>query len=73
MIIQISGKQHHAGIGKTSGKPYDFCDIHYLGRRRNVEGFAAVKKSVGADIIAADDIIVGSYYDMSVDDEGNIA
>lgn len=72
MLIKLEGKQHIAGISKSTNKPYDFCEIHYLGRRKNVEGLAAVKKSVGADVISANDIIVGAEYEMTVDDEGSI-
>ena len=72
MIIEIAGKQHIAGISTKTGKPYDFCDIHYLGRRKNVEGLASVKKSISADIIPADSIEVGASYAIVADDEGNI-
>lgn len=72
MIIEITGKQHIAGISSKTGKPYDFTDIYYLGRRKNVEGLAAVKKTIGADIIASENIVVGGSYDVDADDEGNI-
>jgi hypothetical protein len=72
MVTEIVGKQHICGISAKTGKAYDFCDIYYLGRRKNVEGLAAVKKTVGADVVAADDITIGGMYDLTVDDEGNI-
>ena len=37
-----------------------------------MEGLAAVKKTIGADIITADNIVVGGSYDVDADDEGNI-
>ena len=71
-IIEITGKQHIFGMSQKTGKVYDFTDVYYLGRRKNVEGLAAVKKTVGADLIAADDIVVGGHYAVEIDDEGNI-
>ena len=71
-IIEVVGKQHIAGTSQKTGKVYDFTDVHYLGRRKNVEGLAAVKKTVGADIISADEIVVGGHYAVEIDDEGNI-
>ena len=71
-IIEIVGKQHISGTSQKTGKVYDFTDIYYLGRRKNVEGLAAVKKTVGADIIGADEIIVGGHYAVEIDDEGNV-
>lgn len=72
MITEIVGKSHRKGTGKTSGKPYDFTEVHYLGRRRGVEGMAAISKTVGADIISYDDIAIGGMYDITRDDDGNI-
>jgi hypothetical protein len=72
MVTEIVGKCHRQGISKTSGKPYDFSEVHYLGRKKGVEGLAAVAKTVGADIIAYDDIAIGEMYDIERDDDGNI-
>ena len=71
-VIEIVGKQHIAGTSQKTGKAYDFTDIYYLGRRKNVEGLAAVKKTVGADLIPADEIVIGGHYALEIDDEGNI-
>ena len=70
-IIEVLGKHHLAGVNK-SGRVYDFTDVYYLGKRRNVEGLAAVKKTIGADIISADEIVVGGHYAVEIDDEGNV-
>ena len=72
MITEIVGKSHRKGIGKASGKPYDFSEIHYLGRKKGVEGLAAISKTVGADIMAYDDIVINAMYDITRDDDGNI-
>lgn len=72
MIIEITGKHHFEGIGAKTGKPYDFTDIYYLGRRKDVEGLVSVKKTVQGKDLAADEIVIGASYDMDVDDEGNI-
>ncbi|MBT9650246.1 hypothetical protein GPK87_12535 [Oscillibacter sp. MCC667] len=72
MTTEIVGKAHRKGVGKVSGKPYDFTEVHYLGRRRGVEGLAAVSKSVGAEVIVYDDITIGAYYAITHDEDGNI-
>ena len=72
MTTEIVGKAHRKGVGKVSGKPSDLSEVHYLGRRRGIEGLAAVSKSVGAEVIVYDDITIGAYYNIVHDEDGNI-
>lgn len=72
MTTTIYGKIHRKGTGKESGKPYDFSEIHYLGRRKGVEGLAAITKTVGADIISYDEIDINAAYEIERDESGEI-
>lgn len=42
MKIKVLGKQHLEGISKKTGQPYNFNQVHYLGKQRGVEGQAAL-------------------------------
>lgn len=72
MKIQIVGKTHRNGVGKSSGKPYDFTEVHYLRQSKNVEGLAAVSKTIGAEIMPAEKIIVNNWYNLDFDEDGRI-
>ena len=71
-IVEIIGKQHISGVSQKTGKPYDFTDIYYLGRKKGVEGLVAVKKTIGSEIMASRDIVVGGTYSLEGDDEGEM-
>lgn len=71
MRLTIFGKSHAEGISKTSGKPYNFHELHYLGKAYRVEGKAAKKLIVDADQIAYDDIELGADYNVEFDDGGH--
>jgi len=68
MVTTLVGKLHRKGTAKESGKPYDFSEIHYLGRRKGVEGLAAITKTVGVDIISYDEIEINAAYEIERDD-----
>lgn len=42
MRIKVYGKVHLEGVAKKSGNPYNFNQVHYLGKARGVEGQAAL-------------------------------
>ena len=42
MRIKVYGKSHLEGIAKKTANPYNFNQVHYLGKARNVEGQAAL-------------------------------
>ncbi len=42
MRIKVVGKVHLQGTSKKTGNPYDFIQIHYLGKAPGVEGNAAL-------------------------------
>ena len=42
MRIKVYGKAHLEGMAKKSGNPYNFNQVHYLGKARGVEGQAAL-------------------------------
>lgn len=41
MRIKVYGKAHLEGVAKKTGNPYNFNQVHYLGKARGVEGLAA--------------------------------
>lgn len=38
MKIKVCGKAHLEGVAKKTGRPYNFNQIHYLGKARGVIG-----------------------------------
>ena len=42
MIIKVLGKAHREGVAKKSGNPYNFNEVHFLGKSFGVEGQAAM-------------------------------
>lgn len=42
MKIKVVGKAHLQGTSKKTGNPYDFIQVHYLGRAPGVIGDAAL-------------------------------
>ena len=51
MKIHVVGKAHLAGTSKKTGKPYDFIQLHYLGRARGIIGDAALTASLDPHIM----------------------
>lgn len=70
MKIKIEGKQHLAGIAKKTGKPYDFNQIHYLGKARGVEGRAALTLALDPNDFPYDGLFVGMEYLVDFDQRG---
>ncbi len=42
MKIHVVGKLHLKGTSKKTGNPYDFIQVHYLGKAPGMEGNAAL-------------------------------
>jgi len=54
MKIKVVGKAHLEGTSKKTGRPYDFIQIHYLGRARGVIGDAAMTASLDPQMVDFD-------------------
>lgn len=72
MKINVRGKQHLEGIGKQSGKPYNFWRLHYCGSRRNVIGEVAITKTVDPGLFDFEAMPVPGDYLIEYDDQGNV-
>ena len=72
MNLKIYGKAHIQGKSKKTGKDVDFYVVHLLMPDPNIEGMAAVQKTVNPSLIKYENIIVNQYYDIEPDFNGNI-
>lgn len=70
MKITVVGKSHAKGTSKKTGKPYDFVELHYLGKDRNVDGQAAKRLTLDPTQIPYNDIRIGADYIVEFDDRG---
>ena len=70
MKIKVLGKAHREGVAKKSGNPYNFNEIHYLGKSFGVEGQAAQTATLDAFAYPYDSIVVGMEYNMEFDRRG---
>lgn len=62
MKIHIVGKLHLQGTSKITGNPYDFIQVHYLGKAPGVEGSAALTLNLEPKDYPCDSIkIPGDY------------
>lgn len=72
MKIKVLGKSHLEGVAKKTGRPYNFNQIHYLGKARNVIGDAALTLALDPDIYPIDLIEVGKEYNVEFDNRGYV-
>lgn len=72
MKIKVYGKAHLEGIAKKTGKPYNFNQVHYLGRAFGVEGFAAKTLSLDPVAYPLNSIRVDTDYIVEFDDRGYV-
>ena len=72
MRIKVYGKSHLEGIAKKTGNPYNFNQVHYLGKARNVEGQAALTLALDPHDYPIDRIEVGKEYDVEFDQRGYV-
>ena len=72
MKIKVYGKSHLGGIAKKTANPYNFNQVHYLGKARNVEGQAALTLALDPRDYPIDRIEVGKEYDVEFDQRGYV-
>ncbi len=70
MKIKVVGKDHLAGTSKKTGNPYDFIQVHYLGRSRGVEGDAALTVSLAPSVYPFEKIPVPCEAVLGFDGRG---
>lgn len=70
MKIKVVGKAHFQGVSKKTGKPYDFIQLHYLGRARGVIGEAALTASLDPAFVDFDGMPVPCSADLEFDGRG---
>lgn len=72
MKIKVIGKAHLKGTSKKTGKDYDFIQVHYNGRARDVDGLAALTLSLDPREYPFADVVVGGDYNVEFDNRGYI-
>lgn len=72
MKIKVLGKAHMEGVSKKTGNPYNFNQIHYLGKARGVEGQAALTATLDAVAFPIGSIVVGADYNLEFDNRGGV-
>lgn len=70
MKIKVYGKAHMEGVSKKTGNPYNFNQIHYLGKARGVDGQAAKTLMLDPMEYPIGSIMVGEEYNVEFDDRG---
>lgn len=68
MKIKVVGKAHLQGTSKKTGNPYDFIQVHYLGRAPGVIGDAALTLNLDPNMHPYEKIAIPS--DCIVDFDG---
>lgn len=68
MKIKVVGKAHLQGTSKKTGNPYDFIQVHYLGRAPGVIGDAALTLNLDPHMYPYEKITIPS--DCVVDFDG---
>lgn len=72
MKIKVIGKAHLEGTSKKTGKPYNFNQLHYVGKARGVEGNAALTMSLDPAMYPYDSIVLGAEYSVDFDQRGQV-
>ena len=72
MKIKVLGKAHLQGVSKKTGSPYNFNQIHFLGKARGVEGQAALTATLDPVDYPIDNIQIGGEYIMERDGSGYV-
>ena len=72
MRIKVYGKAHLEGVAKKTGNPYNFNQVHYLGKARNVTGQAAMTLALDPIDYPIDTIEVGKEYNVEFDNRGYV-
>lgn len=72
MKIKVIGKAHLEGVGKRTGKEYNFNQVHYTGLDRGVEGLAALTLSLDPSLIPYVDIKLNAEYEVDFGPRGYV-
>lgn len=72
MKITVYGKAHLEGVAKKTGNPYNFNQVHYLGKARGVIGQAALTLALDPSDYPIDRIEVGKAYNVEFDNRGYV-
>ena len=72
MKIKVYGKAHMEGVSKKTGNPYNFNQVHYLGKARGVEGQAAMTLMLDPKDYPIGSIVVGEEYNVEFDNRGYV-
>lgn len=72
MKIKVLGKVHREGTSKKTGKPYNFNQVHYLGKEPGVEGQAALTLNLDAFDYPIEGIVVGTEYTVEFNNRGYV-
>ena len=72
MRIKVYGKAHLEGVAKKTGNPYNFNQVHFLGKARGVEGLAAQTLALDPFDYPIDRIDVNREYDVEFDNRGYV-
>lgn len=72
MVIKLEGKVRRTGKSSKTGRDYDFGTLYFLYPERGVDGMAAVGKLVDPFNVDLDKLVVGQYYNLDIDLNGNI-
>lgn len=72
MKIKVIGKANFFGTSKKTGKPYDFNQVHYIGKSRGVQGEAALTLNLASEEYPLDSIQIGATYNVEFDSRGYV-
>ncbi len=72
MKIRVVGKTRKTGTSKKTGNPYDFIELHYLGRAPKVIGEAALTLILDPTQYPYETITVPGDYSVDFDGKGYV-
>ena len=72
MKIKVLGKAHREGTAKRTGNPYNFNQVHYLGKEQGVEGQAACVLNFDPKSFPYDSIKIGGEYTVEFNQRGYV-
>lgn len=72
MKIKVLGKAHREGVAKRTGNPYNFNQLHYLGKENGVEGQAACTLNLDPGMYPFANIAIGKEYEVEFNQRGYV-
>ena len=72
MKIKVLGKVHREGTARRTGNPYNFNQIHYLGKEQGVEGQAACVLTLAPPLFPYESIKVDTEYTVEFNQRGYV-